>query len=129
MKCKSLISPHLPHSRPVLPSNGVASSRYYALCNKDAVNKGRGGVGGGSVDVSSTSYHNSALTADSISYRTHSILSGDIKKPSEQTTAACTVRGIGNTMRSGMPSPEGADRDNFNHRFDQITLQMPDMGK
>uniref|UniRef100_A0A3Q2ZBV5 Neuronal guanine nucleotide exchange factor n=1 Tax=Hippocampus comes TaxID=109280 RepID=A0A3Q2ZBV5_HIPCM len=80
-----------------------------------------------SVDVSSTSYHNSALTADSISYRTHSILSGDIKKLSEQTTAACTVRDIGNTMRSGMPSPEGADRDNFNHRFDQITLQMPDM--
>ncbi|XP_051934860.1 ephexin-1 [Hippocampus zosterae] len=103
--------------RPVLPSNGVASSRYYALCNKDAVNKGRGGVGGGSVDVSSTSYHNSALTADSISYRTHSILSGDIKKLSEQTTSACTVRDIGNTMRSGMPSPEGADRDNFNHRL------------
>ncbi|XP_061637062.1 ephexin-1 isoform X1 [Phyllopteryx taeniolatus] len=104
--------------RPVLPSNGEASSRYYSLCNKDAVNKGKGSVGGGSVDISATpNHHNSALTDDSISYRTHSIQSGDIKKLSEQTTAACTVRDIGSTMSSGMPSPEGADRDNFNHRL------------
>ncbi|KAM9813108.1 ephexin-1 isoform 1-T1 [Syngnathus typhle] len=103
--------------RSVLPSNGEASSRYYSLY-KDAVNKERGSVGGGSVDISATSYHhNSALTSDSISYRTHTILSGDIKKLSEQTTAACTVRDIGSTMSSGMPSPEGTDRDNYNHRL------------
>ncbi|XP_077422592.1 ephexin-1 isoform X1 [Vanacampus margaritifer] len=105
-------------ARTVLPSNGEASSRYYSSYNKDAVNKGRGSVGGGSADISATSYHHSsALTADSILYRTHAIQSGDIKNLSEQTTAACTVRDIGSTMSSGMPSPEGADRDNFNHRL------------
>nr|XP_057936589.1 ephexin-1 [Doryrhamphus excisus] len=104
--------------RPALPSNGEASSRYYALYSKDAVNKGRGGVGGGTVDISAASHnHNSASVADDILYQTHSIRSRDIKQLSEQTTAACTVRDVGRTMSSGRPSPEGADRDSFNHRL------------
>ncbi|XP_077578362.1 ephexin-1 [Stigmatopora nigra] len=104
--------------RPVLPSNGEASSRYYSLCNMDAVNKGRS-VGGGSVDISASSYHHNAdLTVpDSLSYRTHNIQSGDIKKLSEQTTSSCTVRDIGRTMSSGLSSSEEAGGINLNHRL------------
>ncbi|XP_057694647.1 ephexin-1 isoform X2 [Corythoichthys intestinalis] len=106
-------------ARPALPSNGEASSRYYSLYNMDAVNKERGSVGGGNVDISAASYHhNTVVTAlDSLSYRTHSIQSGDIRKLSEQTTAACTVRDTGRTMSSGMPSAGRVDRDNLNYRM------------
>ncbi|XP_071327638.1 ephexin-1 [Trachinotus anak] len=112
------LSPQLHHSRTVLPSNGEASSRH-ALYNRDAVNKGRGGVGGGSVDISaaSNSQHRDS-PADMLSYRTHGVHSGVIRKLSEQTAAACTVqeaRGI--AMSSQQPSRDGADRDNANLRL------------
>ncbi|XP_061923821.1 ephexin-1 isoform X1 [Entelurus aequoreus] len=109
-------SPDLHGARgPVLPSNGENSSRLY---NKHVVNKGRGGVGGESVDISTASYnYNSALIDNTILYRTHSIQSGDIKQLSEQTTVACTVRDIGGTKSLGRPNPEGTDRDIFNHRL------------
>ncbi|XP_061774724.1 ephexin-1 [Nerophis ophidion] len=104
--------------RPVLPSNGENSSRLYGLYNKHVVNKGRGGVGGESVYISTASYnHNSTSIDNTILYRTHSIQSGDIKQLSEQTTVACTVSDIGGTKSLGRPSPEGTDRDIVNHRL------------
>ncbi|XP_040902869.1 ephexin-1 [Toxotes jaculatrix] len=112
------LSPQLHHSRTVLPSNGEASSRH-ALYNRDAVDKRRGGVGGGSVDISaaSNSKHRDS-TSDMISYRTHGIHSGDIKKLSEKTAAACTVQEVRRIeMSSQQPSPDGADRDNANLRL------------
>ncbi|XP_070762223.1 ephexin-1 [Enoplosus armatus] len=114
------LSPQLHHSRTVLPSNGEASSRH-ALYNRDAVDRRKGGVGGGSsVDTSaaSNSLHNRDFRADMFTYRTHSIHSGDIKKLSEQTAAFCTVQEVkGNTMSSQRPSSDGADRDNVNLRL------------
>ncbi|XP_067449846.1 ephexin-1 isoform X1 [Thunnus thynnus] len=111
------LSPQLHHSRTVLPSNGEANSRH-ALYNKDAVNRRRG-VGGGSVDISAaSSSQNSDFTADMITYRTHSIHGGDIKKLSEQTAAACTVQEVrGKIMSSQQPSFDGADQDNVNLRL------------
>lgn len=119
LKCSPLPSPQLHHSRAVLPSNGEASSRH-ALYNRDAVDRKRGGVGGGrSVDISaaSNSQHRD-LTADMITYRTHNIHSGDIRKLSEQTATACTVQEVrGKTMSSDV-----ADQENANLRSDPITL-------
>lgn len=118
------LSPQRHHSRTVLPSNGDASSRH---ANRDAVDRRKGGVGGErSVDISaaSNSLHRD-VTADMISYQTHSIYSGDINKLSEQTATACTVQEIrGETMSSQQPISDGADRDKFNLRSDQTTLQM-----
>ncbi|XP_031167905.1 ephexin-1 isoform X2 [Sander lucioperca] len=112
-------SPQLHHSKTVLPSNEEASSRH-ALYNSDAVDRRRGGVGGGrSLDrsVASNSQHRD-FTADMITYRTHNIHSEDIQKLSEQTAAACTVQEVrGKTMSSQMPSSNGADQDNANLRF------------
>lgn len=112
-------SPQLHHSRAVLPSNGEASSRH-ALYNTDAVDRRRGGVGGGrSVDISAAfnSQHGD-FTADMITYRTHSIQSKEIKKLSEQTAAACTVKDIrGRTMNSQQPNSDGPDQDNINIRL------------
>ncbi|XP_044058212.1 ephexin-1 isoform X2 [Siniperca chuatsi] len=113
------LSPQLHHSRTVLPSNGEASSRH-ALYNRDAVDRRKGGVGGGrSVDISaaSNSLHRDFI-ADMITYRTHGIHSGDIKKLSEQTAAACTLHEVrGKTMSSQRPSSDGAERDNVNLRL------------
>ncbi|XP_022076600.1 ephexin-1 [Acanthochromis polyacanthus] len=112
-------SPQLHHSRAVLPSNGEASSRH-ALYNTDAVDRRRGGVGGGrSVDISAAfnSQHGD-FRADMITYRTHSIHSKEITKLSEQTAAACTVKEIrGRTMNSQQPSSDGPDQDNDNIRL------------
>uniref|UniRef100_A0AAQ5XIB4 DH domain-containing protein n=1 Tax=Amphiprion ocellaris TaxID=80972 RepID=A0AAQ5XIB4_AMPOC len=117
-RCPQL-SPQLHHSRAVLPSNGEASSRH-ALYNTDAVDRRRGGVGGGrSVDISAAfnSQHGD-FTADMITDRTYSIHSKEIKKLSEQTAAACTVKEIrGRTMNSQQPSSDGPDRDNINIRL------------
>ncbi|XP_038548992.1 ephexin-1 isoform X2 [Micropterus salmoides] len=111
------LSPQRHHSRTVLPSNGDASSRH---ANRDAVDRRKGGVGGErSVDISaaSNSLHRD-VTADMISYQTHSIYSGDINKLSEQTATACTVQEIrGETMSSQQPISDGADRDKFNLRL------------
>ena len=117
-------SPKLHDSRTVLPSNGEASSRH-ALYNKDAVDKRRGGVGGGSVDTSAASNNQHRDFADDrITYRTHGFHSEDIKKLSEQTAAACTVQEVrGIAMSSQQPSSEGADRDHFNRRSDKMTLK------
>ncbi|XP_022617076.1 ephexin-1 [Seriola dumerili] len=112
------LSPQLHHSRTVLPSNGEASSRH-APCNRDAVDKRRGGVGGGSVYTSaaSNSQHRDS-PADMITYRTHGVHSGDIKKLSEQTAAACTVQEVrGIAMSSQQPSSDGADWENANLRL------------
>ncbi|XP_019943563.2 ephexin-1 [Paralichthys olivaceus] len=111
-------SPKLHDSRPVLPSNGEASSRH-ARYSKDAVDKRRGGVGGGSVDTSAASNSKHRDFADDrITYRTHGIHSGDIKKLSEQTAAACTVREVrGRTMSSQQSSSNRAHQDYFNHRL------------
>ena len=107
----------------MLPSNGEANSRH-VLYNKDAVIRRRG-VGGGSVDISAASNsQNRDFTADMITYRTHSVHSGDIKTLSEQTTAACMVQEVrGKIMSSQQPSFDGADQDNINLRSDQITLE------
>ncbi|XP_059186481.1 ephexin-1 [Centropristis striata] len=106
------LSPRLDHSA-VLPSNGSASRP----APSDAGDWRRGGVGGGrSVDISaaSNSQHQD-FKADMITYRTHGIHSGDIKKLSEQTAAACTVQEVrGKTMSSQQPSSSGADRENAN---------------
>ncbi|XP_039978939.1 ephexin-1 isoform X3 [Xiphias gladius] len=112
------LTPQLHHSRTVLPSNGEASSRH-TLYNLDAVDKRRGGVGGGSVDISAAlnSQHRD-FKADMITYRTHGIHSGDIKKLSEQTAAACTVQEVrGIAMSSQQPSSDGAHQDNVNLRL------------
>uniref|UniRef100_A0A3P8SG90 Neuronal guanine nucleotide exchange factor n=1 Tax=Amphiprion percula TaxID=161767 RepID=A0A3P8SG90_AMPPE len=99
----------------------------HALYNTDAVDRRRGGVGGGrSVDISAAfnSQHGD-FTADMITYRTHSIHSKEIKKLSEQTAAACTVKEIrGRTMNSQQPSSDGPDRDNINIRSDHITFEL-----
>lgn len=116
-------TPQLHHSTTVLPSNGEASSRH-ALCNRNAADRMRGGVGGRSVHISavSSSQHRD-LTADMITYRTHSTYSGDIKMLSEQTAAACTVQEVrGKTPSSPRSISSGADQDNINLRSDQITL-------
>lgn len=123
--CSPPPSPQLHHSRTVLPSNGEASSRH-ALYNRDAVDKRKGGVGGGSVDISvaSISQHRD-FTADMIPYRTHPIDGRDIKKLSEQTAAACTVQEVrGTAMISRQSISDGEDRENDNLRSDQITLKM-----
>lgn len=125
VKCSPQLSPQLHHSRTVLPSNGEASSRH-ALYNRDTVDRRKGGVGGGrSVDISaaSNSQHRD-FSADMITYRTHGIHSGDIKKLSEQTAAACTVQEVRGKAMSSRPSSDGADGDNINLRSDQITLQI-----
>lgn len=122
--CSPQPSPQLHHSRTVLPSNGEASSRH-ALYNRDAVDRRKGGVGGGSVDISaaSNSQHRD-LTADMITYRTHGIHSGDIKKLSKQTAEACTVQEVrGITMSSRQRSSDRLDQDNTNLRSDQMTLK------
>ncbi|XP_035478715.1 ephexin-1 isoform X2 [Scophthalmus maximus] len=105
-------SPKLQDSRTVLPSNGEASSRH-ALYNKDAVDKRRGGVGGGSVDTSASSNSQQRdFTDDRITYRTHRIHSGDIRKLSEQTAAVCTVQEVrGKAMSSQQSSPDRALQD------------------
>lgn len=120
-QCRPQISPQLHHSRPVLPGNGESSSRHALYTS--AENKRRG-VGGGSVDISAASKsQHQAFTADTITYHTHSFHSGEIKKLSEQTAAACTVQDVrGRTMSSKQPSSDGADQDNINLRSDQITL-------
>ncbi|KAF3692554.1 Ephexin-1 Eph-interacting exchange protein Neuronal guanine nucleotide exchange factor [Channa argus] len=108
----------LHHSTTVLPSNGEASSRH-ALHNKDAVDRRKGGVGGGSVNVStaSNSQHRD-FTADMITYRTHNIDSRDIKNLSEQTAAACTVKEVrGINMSRQQPSSDGPDQENANLRL------------
>ncbi|XP_049911781.1 ephexin-1 [Epinephelus moara] len=113
------LSPELHHSKTVLPSNGEASSRH-ALYNRDAVDRRRGGVGGGrSVDISAASNsQRQDFTADMITYRTHGIHSGDIKKLSEQTAEACTVQEVKRKiMSSQRPSSDGADQDNANLRL------------
>ncbi|CAK6980532.1 ephexin-1 isoform X1 [Scomber scombrus] len=104
--------------RTVLPSNNEANSRH-ALYNKDAVNRRRGGVGGGSVDLSAASYSRSRdFTAGRITYQTHSIQSGDIEKLSEQTAAACTVQEVrGKIMSSQRPTSDGSDQDIINLRL------------
>lgn len=82
------------------------------------MDKRRGGVGGGSVDISAAlnSQHRD-FKADMITYRTHGIHSGDIKKLSEQTAAACTVQEVrGIAMSSQQPSSDGAHQDNVNLR-------------
>ncbi|XP_034723516.1 ephexin-1 isoform X2 [Etheostoma cragini] len=68
------------------------------------------------ISAASNSEHQDFAT-DMITYRTHNIHSGDIKKLSEQTAAACTVREVsGKTMSSQRPSSIGADQDNANLR-------------
>ncbi|XP_053278139.1 ephexin-1 isoform X1 [Pleuronectes platessa] len=111
-------SPKLRDSRTVLPSNGEASSRH-ALYNKDALDKRRGGVGGGSVDTSAAfNSQQRDFADDRITYRTHGIHSGDIKKLSEQTAAACTVQEVREiAMSAQQPSSDGAERDHFNRRL------------
>ncbi|XP_018556995.1 ephexin-1 [Lates calcarifer] len=111
-------SPQLHHSRTVLPSNGEASSRH-ALYNRDAVDKRKGGVGGGSVDISAASIsQHRDFTADMIPYRTHPIDGRDIKKLSEQTAAACTVQEVrGTAMISRQSISDGEDRENDNLRL------------
>ncbi|XP_029373787.1 ephexin-1 [Echeneis naucrates] len=109
-------SPQFHHSRAVLPSDGEPSSRH-ALFNRDAVEKRRGGVGGGSVDGSSSSQLRDS-PADMIIYRTHGVHSGDIKKLSEQTAAACTVQEVrGTAMSTQQPRCDGADQENANIRL------------
>ncbi|KAM7413798.1 hypothetical protein PAMA_020932 [Pampus argenteus] len=112
------LSPQLHHSRTVLPSNDEANNRH-ALYNKDAVNRGRGGVGGLSVDISAaSSSQNRDFTADMITYRTHAVHSGDIKKLSEKTAAACTVQEVREkSMSSQQPSSDGEVQDNVNLRL------------
>lgn len=108
-------TPQLHHSTTVLPSNGEASSRH-ALCNRNAADRTRGGVGGRSVHISAvSSSQHTDLTADMITYRTHSTYSGDIKMLSEQTAAACTVQEVrGKTQNSPRSISCGADQDNIN---------------
>ncbi|XP_060901603.1 ephexin-1 [Labrus mixtus] len=110
-------SPLLHHSRTALPSNGEASSRQ-AQYKRDAAERTGGGVGGGrSVDISASSSNNQQrdFTADSFTYRTHNIQSGDIKQLSEQTSAACSVQEVrGKTMSSHRATSDGADRENGN---------------
>ncbi|XP_051253900.1 ephexin-1 [Dicentrarchus labrax] len=113
------LSPQLHHSRTGLPSNGEASSRL-ALYNRDAADRTRGGVGGGRSPVISAASNsqNRDLTADMLTYQTHNIHSGDIKKLSEQTAAVCTVQEVrGNTMSSQRPNSGGAEQDNINLRL------------
>ncbi|CAJ1065899.1 ephexin-1 [Xyrichtys novacula] len=106
--------------RPALPSNGEASSRH-TLYKRDAAERTGGRVGGGrSVDISAASSNNQQrdFTADTITYRTHNIRSGDIKKLPEQTAAACSVQEVrGNTMSSQQGGSDGADRENANIRL------------
>ncbi|XP_062241502.1 ephexin-1 [Platichthys flesus] len=111
-------SPKLHDSRTVLPSNGEASSRH-ALYNKDALDKRRGDVGGGSVDTSAAfNSQQRDFADDRITYRTHGIHSGDIKKLSEQTAAACTVQEVREiAMSAQQPSSDGAERDHFSRRL------------
>ncbi|KAM7399920.1 hypothetical protein PAMP_019156 [Pampus punctatissimus] len=119
-------SPTLPQKSPlllgsrrtVLPSNDEANSRH-ALYNKDAVNRRREGVGGLSVDISAASNsQNRDFTADMITYRTHAVHSGDIKKLSEKTAAACTVQEVKEkSMSSQQPSSDGEIQDNVNLRL------------
>ncbi|XP_069581909.1 ephexin-1 [Brachyistius frenatus] len=108
-------SPHLHHSRAVLPSNAEAGSRH-ALYHRDAVDRRRGGVGGGrTVDISAASNNQNR---DFTAYRTHSLHSEEMKKLSEQTAAACTVQEIrGKTMSSQQPACDGADQDNTSLRM------------
>ncbi|XP_058490600.1 ephexin-1 [Solea solea] len=111
-------SPLLPDTRrSVLPSNGDSRSRHARY--KDAVDKRREGVGGGSADISaaSNSQHRD-LTDDKTSYRIHNVHSGEIKKLSEKTAAACTVQEVrGTDMSSQQPSSNGADREHFSRRL------------
>uniref|UniRef100_A0A8C4GE32 Ephexin-1 n=1 Tax=Dicentrarchus labrax TaxID=13489 RepID=A0A8C4GE32_DICLA len=82
------------------PSESKKFSRL-ALYNRDAADRTRGGVGGGRSPVISAASNsqNRDLTADMLTYQTHNIHSGDIKKLSEQTAAVCTVQEVrGNTM-------------------------------
>ncbi|TDH14729.1 hypothetical protein EPR50_G00023390 [Perca flavescens] len=115
-RCSPQPSPQLDHSKTVLPSNGEASSRH-ALYHSDAVDRRRGGVGGGrSLDISAASNNQHRdFTADMITYRTHNIHSEDIIKLSEQTAADCTVQE--KTMSSQRPSSNSTDQDNANLRF------------
>uniref|UniRef100_A0A8D3CYA7 Neuronal guanine nucleotide exchange factor n=1 Tax=Scophthalmus maximus TaxID=52904 RepID=A0A8D3CYA7_SCOMX len=94
MRKKRMVSSEQPDSKrkPALSHCITAVSRH-ALYNKDAVDKRRGGVGGGSVDTSASSNSQQRdFTDDRITYRTHRIHSGDIRKLSEQTAAVCTVQ-------------------------------------
>lgn len=112
-----LPQPMLHHSRTVLPSNGEASSRH-ALYSKDAVDKRREGVGGGSADVSaaSNSQHRH-FTDDKLQYRTHGVHSGDIRKLSEQTATSCTVEEVKKAdMSAQQSSSNEGDRDYFGFR-------------
>ncbi|XP_074535699.1 ephexin-1 [Halichoeres trimaculatus] len=113
-------SPRLHHSRAALPSNGEASSQH-APHKRDAAERTGGGVGGGkSVDISAASSNNQQrdFSADTFTYRTHNIRSGDIKQLSEHTAAACRVKeGRGNAMSSQRTGSEEADRENANLRL------------
>uniref|UniRef100_UPI0037E7797D ephexin-1 n=1 Tax=Semicossyphus pulcher TaxID=241346 RepID=UPI0037E7797D len=111
-------SPQLHHYRAALPSNGEASSRH-AQYRRDAAERTGGGVGGGrSVDISAASSNSPDFTADTLTYRTHNIRSGDIKQLSEHTAAACSVQEVrGKTMSSQRTGSDGADRENANLRL------------
>ncbi|KAI3354707.1 hypothetical protein L3Q82_019202 [Scortum barcoo] len=110
-------SPQLHQYRTVLPSNGEASSRH-APCNRDAVDRRKGVGGGRSIDISASSNsQHTDFTADMITYRTHGIHSGDIKKLSDQTAAACTVQEVRRKAMSSQPTCDGADGDDVNLRL------------
>ncbi|XP_047449512.1 ephexin-1 isoform X2 [Mugil cephalus] len=116
------LSSQLHHSKAVLPNNNEASSRH-ALYDSDVLNLRREEVGGGrSLDMTDTpaasNIQHRDFTSDTITYRTHSIHSEDIKKLSEQTAETCTVQETrGKAMNSQQPTSDGADHDNINLRL------------
>lgn len=120
--CSPQPSPQLHHSRTVLPSNGEASSRHAP--NRDAVDRRKGGVGGGSVDISAASNkQHTDSTSDMITYRTHGIPNGAIQKLSEQTAQACTLQEVRGITMSSQRSSNGPEQDNANKRSVQMTLK------